>query len=62
MSSSSRREKILSVARGSSGNGLEVYDSVFGDDASAIGKTFLPASSASLLRRLRGPPASRVAR
>jgi hypothetical protein len=46
MSSSSRRAKILSVVRGSSGNGLEVYDFfVFGYDASAIGKTFLPVSS-----------------
>ena len=62
MSTSSRREKILSVVRGSSGNG-QAYDfSVFGYDASCIGKTFLPASSASLLRRLHGPPASRVAR
>jgi MHS family citrate/tricarballylate:H+ symporter-like MFS transporter len=46
MVSSSRREKILSVVRVSSGNFLEMYDFfVFGYYASAIGKTFFPASS-----------------
>jgi hypothetical protein len=43
---STRRAKIWSVVRVSSGNFLEMYDFfVFGYYASAIGKTFFPAGS-----------------
>ena len=46
MSSSSRREKILSVVWVSGSNFLKMYDYfVYGYDASAIGKTCFPARS-----------------